>query len=86
MLMKYTTFASLATTYETLTGKRATVRVGTDSDRNGRFAGKAFGPFVEFVQAFMSAIPNEPIPTGDQIKWFVACRNSNKMVSRASAK
>jgi len=65
------TFASLARTYETLTHKRATVRVGTDSLKDGRFAGKAIGPFVEFVQAFMSAIPDEPIPTGDQIKWFM---------------
>ena len=64
--------------YERVAGKAATITVGTDRSReNGAFAKKAIGPFVQFVQAFMSAVPDGEKLTGDQIKWFLDQRKKN---------
>ena len=79
-----TTFAYLVGVYERLTGKAATVTVGTENSKYGKdqkdgsYAGKSIGLFVEFVQAFMSAIPDEKVPTGDEIKWFLDRRKKNR--------
>jgi hypothetical protein len=80
------TLKCLAGIYERITGKEAAVWVATDTFKDGTFAGKAIGPFVEFVQAFMGAIPNEPIPTGDQIKWFLVQRKRKRNGEGASKK
>lgn len=81
--VRNSTFERLAWFYEHLTDGDATVAVGTDS---GRLPGKAYGDFVEFVQAFMGAIPHEKVPTGDQIKWFIDQRRKKRMVSKRPKK
>jgi hypothetical protein len=62
-----------ALTCERMTGRKPSVSVAGPESKSPR-PGKAFGPFVRFVEAFMAAIPDEPRPTGDQIKHFVKRR------------
>jgi hypothetical protein len=64
--------------YERLMGKPARVSVYTYGDD----AGKAYGRLVEFMKAFMAAIPaesraNSDEITGDKVKGFLARRKKN---------
>jgi hypothetical protein len=66
------TLESLAEVYEELTGKPPKPRVGVD-ERN---EGIAYGPFVDFVIAFMETLPGNERVTGDQINHFLRRRNA----------
>ena len=76
------TFERLAKIYLVITGKRPTVTVGTDSANDGRDAGKAIGPFVDFVRAVMDSIPDEKTPKGHEIREFL--RRRKRKGKRAS--
>ena len=61
--------------YEGMTGRPVGASHAAPSPRAS--AGPARGPFVDFIKTLMAAVPGQPIPTGDQIRWFVRDYSSN---------
>ena len=70
--VRNSTMDSLAEVYEELTGELPKPRVGIDEHNEGI----AYGPFVDFVMAFMEALPGNEQVTGDQINHFLRRRNA----------
>jgi hypothetical protein len=67
------TLECLAEVYQELVGQRPKPRVSVADE----YEGIAYGPFIEFVKAFMKALPSDERVTGDQINHFLRRRNSN---------
>jgi len=66
------TLEELAEIYEELTCKPPKPRVGINEHNEGI----AYGPFVDFVIAFMEALPGDERVTPDQINHFLRRRNA----------
>jgi hypothetical protein len=64
------TWRQLARTFHYFTGHKPTFKVAT-ATTIGRREGEVYGEFVDFVKAFMAAIPGEEVPTGNAIRQYI---------------
>jgi hypothetical protein len=64
------TWSRLGQFFHQVTGREPRFKVATENTK-GKQPGEVYGDFVEFVQAFMAAVPGEEVPSGNTIREYI---------------
>jgi hypothetical protein len=87
-LARNSAWAQAATVYEQVTGRLIAAAEGSNTDKEtGHHRRVPDGPFVRFIQAFMTAIPGETGPTGHQVRQWLRAhwKEASKALKRGRA-